>query len=380
MGEIMVDRATGSGSFVPVELLSKLTDHQLYAREFFCQSLLEDIAQSYQPDNIAFFYFNRNGEFLSLRTPNAFVLKSAEDPYTAFSGLDVVRHTIHRDAVHDGLTYFNTVPRLYKSTDIISAYAYDDAPYTRFIEDHFGAHYSATMAFGMNAYIQVAFYKTHEHGDFTGQEMDLLEQLYVYLASSYRTFKKYEQSNIVAEIMSQIIKMGEHAFLIADDYSHILNCNELAENYLTELLGMQANACQDPEAACTWLPFLLNPRGQAVGPEGHTNTIKDCTFTVRTYDRSYSNGIVDRYYWATITKENVPVENPVGMPPRLAYLTRSEQKVALLLDAGLTYQEIAEELVISFHTVKKHVQSIYKKCGVNNRLQFSRWLEQIDEG
>ena len=379
MGEIMVDRATGSGSFVPVELLSKLTDHQLYAREFFCQSLLEDIAQCYQPDNIAFFYFNRNGEFLSLRTPNAFVLKSAEDPYTAFSGLDVVRHTIHRDAVHDGLTYFNTVPRLYKSTDIISAYAYDDAPYTRFIEDHFGAHYSATMAFGMNAYIQVAFYKTREHGDFTGQEMDLLEQLYVYLASSYRTFKKYEQSNIIAEIMSKIIKMGEHAFLIADDYSHILSCNEQAEDYLAELLGIQSIEHQNPEIACAWLPFLLNPRGEQVGPEGHINTIKDYVFNVRAYDRTYSNGIIDRYYWATISKQCDTVNEYAGAAPRLSYLTRSEQKVALLLDAGLTYQEIAEELVISLHTVKKHVQSIYKKCGVNNRMQFSRWLEQADE-
>lgn len=40
--------------------------------------------------------------------------------------------------------------------------------------------------------------------------------------------------------------------------------------------------------------------------------------------------------------------------------------MARLLAKGLTYQAVADQLVVSYHTVKKHVQNIYQKCGVNS--------------
>ena len=56
-------------------------------------------------------------------------------------------------------------------------------------------------------------------------------------------------------------------------------------------------------------------------------------------------------------------------------LTPTELRVAELMQSGLTYQAIADELIVSYHTIKKHVQNIYAKCGVNNRYQLYRWLE-----
>lgn len=48
-------------------------------------------------------------------------------------------------------------------------------------------------------------------------------------------------------------------------------------------------------------------------------------------------------------------------------LSVREQGVLRLIAAGLTNREIAESLVISAETVKKHTSSIYRKLGVNNR-------------
>lgn len=357
-----------------VEFFAKLTEHQLYAREFFNKELLESIDHAFSFDNIAFYYYDTDGKFLSVLTRDGLEPTSPNNPYTSFAGLDVVRHTAHRDAVRDHLTYFNTTPRLYKSTDIICRGDYDDSSYTTFVEDHFNAHYGVVLAFGMNAYIQVAIYKAQKHGDFTDEEMSMLEQLYIYLSSAYRTFKKYEQSNIIAEIMSRIIGTGERAFFVADAFSHMLSCNETAEDYLDELLGPQAIDQMGPEETCPWLPFLIGDHTRGEQEPVYTHAIKDCTFTVHTYDRTYSNGIVDRYFWTTISK-NGELPAPTQNDP-LSLFTRTEQRVASLLDDGLTYQEIADQLVISFHTVKKHVQSIYKKCGVNNRMQFSKWMNE----
>ncbi len=50
-------------------------------------------------------------------------------------------------------------------------------------------------------------------------------------------------------------------------------------------------------------------------------------------------------------------------------LSDREQEVLLLVAKGLTNQQIAERLVISIRTVKKHLENIHGKLGVQNRTQ-----------
>jgi LuxR family transcriptional regulator, maltose regulon positive regulatory protein len=50
-------------------------------------------------------------------------------------------------------------------------------------------------------------------------------------------------------------------------------------------------------------------------------------------------------------------------------LSRREQEVLQLIAKGLTNQQIAERLVISIRTVKKHVENIHGKLGVQSRTQ-----------
>lgn len=61
-----------------------------------------------------------------------------------------------------------------------------------------------------------------------------------------------------------------------------------------------------------------------------------------------------------------PAPGPGTLPEPL---TRREQELLALLAAGLTNREIAEVLVISPETVKKHTGSIYGKLGVRSRTQ-----------
>jgi LuxR family maltose regulon positive regulatory protein len=50
-------------------------------------------------------------------------------------------------------------------------------------------------------------------------------------------------------------------------------------------------------------------------------------------------------------------------------LTERETAVLRLLAAGLTNQEIADTLIITAETVKKHASSIYGKLGVRSRTE-----------
>jgi DNA-binding NarL/FixJ family response regulator len=53
-------------------------------------------------------------------------------------------------------------------------------------------------------------------------------------------------------------------------------------------------------------------------------------------------------------------------------LTSREVRVAELLAAGATKQQVAFRLFLSFHTVDSHLRAIYAKLGVHSRLQLGR--------
>jgi ATP/maltotriose-dependent transcriptional regulator MalT len=59
-------------------------------------------------------------------------------------------------------------------------------------------------------------------------------------------------------------------------------------------------------------------------------------------------------------------------------LTDREEEILRLMGDGLTNQEIANHLVISLYTVKRHSTNIYNKLNVTNRRQATRKAKQLD--
>lgn len=54
---------------------------------------------------------------------------------------------------------------------------------------------------------------------------------------------------------------------------------------------------------------------------------------------------------------------------KIDILTQREKEILDLLIEGHSNQKIAKSLVISIHTVKAHIESIYRKFGVHNKVQ-----------
>ncbi len=59
-------------------------------------------------------------------------------------------------------------------------------------------------------------------------------------------------------------------------------------------------------------------------------------------------------------------------------LSPQEQRVLSLLIAGRTNPQIARELVVSVNTVKHHIKQLYRKMGVNNRLEASEAARHLN--
>jgi len=59
----------------------------------------------------------------------------------------------------------------------------------------------------------------------------------------------------------------------------------------------------------------------------------------------------------------------------LVTLSKRQMEVLQLLAQGCSYEEIATRLFISLNTVKFHVQSIFSRLGVRNRMAAARILD-----
>lgn len=53
------------------------------------------------------------------------------------------------------------------------------------------------------------------------------------------------------------------------------------------------------------------------------------------------------------------------------HLTKREEEIAALVTEGLRNKEIAHKLGVATATVKAHLQSVYMKLGVDNRVRLT---------
>jgi LuxR family maltose regulon positive regulatory protein len=106
-------------------------------------------------------------------------------------------------------------------------------------------------------------------------------------------------------------------------------------------------------------------------PEGYVRTFVDEGEPISMLLRSArAQGLAPSYVaslLAVLGEAATPV--PPEVQPLVEPLTERELEVLCLIAAGLSNQEIAQELVIAVSTVKSHINHVYGKMGVKSRTQ-----------
>lgn len=68
-------------------------------------------------------------------------------------------------------------------------------------------------------------------------------------------------------------------------------------------------------------------------------------------------------------------EQKASKADKLELLSNREREIIILVKQGLRNKEIAEQLFISEQTVRKHIENIYSKLAVNNRIEAIKAIE-----
>ena len=115
-------------------------------------------------------------------------------------------------------------------------------------------------------------------------------------------------------------------------------------------------------------------------PEGYVRLFVDLGLPIaRLLQESRSRGVMPDYVEKLLLAFRIAPTLPAVAEAVIPEpLTRRELEVLKLVAAGLTNQEIAEKLVISPETVKKHTGNIYGKLGVSNRTEAASRAQALD--
>lgn len=90
------------------------------------------------------------------------------------------------------------------------------------------------------------------------------------------------------------------------------------------------------------------------------------------FDGKYRYYIYDRNLNKIVHPKN---RNSIDVT--MSTLTKREREVVDLLVLGWSNQEVADKLTISYHTVRTHRKSIFKKLGCNNILDLARYFQDV---
>lgn len=178
----------------------------------------------------------------------------------------------------------------------------------------------------------------------------------------YRTAKHYLLRALKADVTLHHMLGMSYILIVA---AHLLT-HEGKTEQAVELLGL---AFRQPVSAKRWLqelPFLTQLRAQLQMELGATAYTTTWALGEASNLEAVGAALLEQFQNAEQEPRQV-ADAANNSPAQL--LSQRELDVLHLIDLGLTNDEIAERLIVTVATVKKHINHIFAKLGVKNRMQ-----------
>lgn len=266
----------------------------------------------------------------------------------------------------------------------VCTYSYDSQQPTEYYTDFLKPqkiHHKliANLAVEQEMYGRVVWMRSQKAGRFKKPEIRLAKAISPYLAHALAYNELRERLKLKGNILNYIEKQSSVGFVLVDERLQVVYINPKAEELFDGLETSRANGddsgregivslllkdCREIMANMKDCPddFMAIPRKRTVGYCNHNRLAA----TYKTF--SHTPGAENSVLFMICIEELPP---PLDAAPRqlaVSYnLSKREIDVTGLLFSGLKNAQIADKLYISEITVKKHLQNIYHKVGVNNR-------------
>jgi len=253
-------------------------------------------------------------------------------------------------------------PLLYKSTDVSKNY------YNNYLST---ANLGCGVSMPFKNY-RVNIFKSHALGDFTEEELEVIEYISSMLRNRYNCYTDYSSAILSCKAKNYQLDAKGIGHFTLDENNNIIDYNESAAMFFSkimktnnivfavnELIG-RMNSDQKDNKACSYITYENYKIGTRIHYfSDNANFLHSIT----------SVTITDMFDGNTcFTHANELNSEHVNHFLFERYkLTARETEILLKFIDGMTNKSISEELLISLHTVRTHIKNIYRKFGVDNQ-------------
>ncbi len=223
----------------------------------------------------------------------------------------------------------------------------------------------------------IALFRPRHTRDFSENEIEFLSVISPYVTIALENTLLRTQTELRGLALEIIEKSSDDGLLICDDSLNILYINPKAKEFCKDISQVWfTNRGHDDSVPnillrdCQALKEISKRSAFDLSPPPIKRIFDSPTGRYMVYaqyaEKDFSSGL-KRVFVVKITQLTRPTTWQQKETGQVFRLTKRETEIAGQIFKGLKNAEIAERLFISEITVKKHIQNICRKIGVNNR-------------
>ncbi len=254
-------------------------------------------------------------------------------------------------------------------TDLMNFEQFEKNAYYKFLK-MFNVYHELTMNFFDGETLLGGIGIIHSINEpFNNTERANLEKVSTYIGKTLATHLKFKEKELSEELFKAFSLQSSTGLIVFDHLYHIHFANFTAKEICKQFI----NENRSDNCLEFFIKYIL-PNKIPLWQMGATKKIISPYFTELTMQIVPSNYLLKsnkhNLFMLYLIPENTFAESSFTQLKQSCEkynLTMREREVIGLLLKGFSNQEIAGELVVSLHTVKKHFQNLFSKCDVKNR-------------
>lgn len=243
--------------------------------------------------------------------------------------------------------------RIVKSSAVLPE---DYKDYTNILNDS-GLQYAAVLPIDQT--YRLTAYKETAAGDFSDEEIAVLQDMMSLIKFGYGNFKKQRTSHTLSRVKTSLLDNLGIGCITLDKGFHVIDCNELA-TYNSQAIWNEAGSDYITDHILEMFPDVR--RKQQIQKNGYMVTLVP-------YREVGYYGDVQQYYSVVMTKESQWRKLQERKNSEFPFFTLSarELEVLDLFAQGTEYKDISDKLFISEGTLRTHLKNIYRKLNISNQ-------------
>ncbi len=324
----------------------------------FRSTTLKNLSDFFGYNHLTFFLADNNGHFI-----------------------DPVVTNINPDSIKTYINYYHSTDIFYALkepnstfkknvitiTDIMTYRQFENTEYYRdFLRlDNLYYEIAVPLILGNNLLGGIGVFNPKESGNFTSKDVLILEKLSRFISGSLNNYIQVNQLSYQEKLLENMTSQCPIGLVVLNSNHSIIYSNNIAKDFCLDILNDKS--CLNPiEHVMNKLFMECNYR--------QTDSYPFLCRSIDNYKFKITSSIVSNAFTGLepvihiyITKEIKSNNRTLNDIASSYNLTNREVEIITLVSKGLSNKEISQSLFISYHTVKTHMENIFKKLQVDNR-------------